>query len=375
MSIDMKQFQVIFMEEAQEHLEELEQLLMEFDVEQPDPEALNSIFRAAHSIKGGSGMFGFDALASVTHVMENLLDRARQGELRLTILLVDRLLSTTDTLKSILQCYRDEASIDWDQVAQATDALEQELDGPQTNAAEDEQGFGLFKQPVQPEQGEAFGFFEATGEQEGNHSHPGSDDGFGFFDPPAVAADSAEDDGFGFFDPPTPTAQPMEDDSFGFFAPLETPAGSSSTGQAATGPATVAPAQQAPTPAPVGPQGTASSAPARLGAAAKTATAEATTIRVDTQKIDLLVNLAGELVITQSMLNTIARDVEGEISERLEMALLEMERNTREMQEAVMSIRMLPVSFYSTVFRAWSEICAANWVRKPSWSLKVPILR
>ena len=71
MSIDMQQFHAVFFEESQEHLDEMEQLLLELDVENPDAEMLNSIFRAAHSIKGGSGIFGFDALTSVTHIMED----------------------------------------------------------------------------------------------------------------------------------------------------------------------------------------------------------------------------------------------------------------------------------------------------------------
>ena len=60
MSVDMSQFHGVFFEESQEHLVEMEHLLMELDLDEPDPEDLNSIFRAAHSIKGGSGIFGFD---------------------------------------------------------------------------------------------------------------------------------------------------------------------------------------------------------------------------------------------------------------------------------------------------------------------------
>ena len=78
MSIDMKQFHIVFIEESQEHLDEMEQLLLDLDLSAPDAEMLNSIFRAAHSIKGGSGIFGFDALTSATHIMEGLLDKIRK---------------------------------------------------------------------------------------------------------------------------------------------------------------------------------------------------------------------------------------------------------------------------------------------------------
>ena len=73
MSIDMRQFHSVFFEESQEHLAEMEQFLLGLDVSDPDAEQLNTIFRAAHSIKGGSGIFGFDALVTVTHILENLL--------------------------------------------------------------------------------------------------------------------------------------------------------------------------------------------------------------------------------------------------------------------------------------------------------------
>ena len=79
MSIDMSQFYQVFFEESQEHLDSMESLLLGLDIEDPDAEQLNAIFRAAHSIKGSAGTFGFTDLAEVTHVLENLLDRIRKG--------------------------------------------------------------------------------------------------------------------------------------------------------------------------------------------------------------------------------------------------------------------------------------------------------
>ena len=94
MSIDIEQFHGVFFDERDENLDDMEQLLMSLDIESPDPEELNSIFRAAHSIKGGSGIFGFDALMNLTHVMENLLDKARNNELSITAEIVNVLLET-----------------------------------------------------------------------------------------------------------------------------------------------------------------------------------------------------------------------------------------------------------------------------------------
>lgn len=82
--IDITQFYQTFFEEAEELLVEMEQLLLGLDIESPDPEHLNAIFRAAHSIKGGAATFGFAALTETTHIFENLLDRTRRQELALT---------------------------------------------------------------------------------------------------------------------------------------------------------------------------------------------------------------------------------------------------------------------------------------------------
>lgn len=83
MSIDMSQFYQVFFEESEEHLAAMESLLLALDVAHPDAEQLNAIFRAAHSIKGSAGTFGFSDLAETTHILENLLDRIRKGDLAL----------------------------------------------------------------------------------------------------------------------------------------------------------------------------------------------------------------------------------------------------------------------------------------------------
>lgn len=270
MSIDMKQFHAVFFEESQEHLEELEQWLLALDLENPDSEMLNSIFRAAHSIKGSSGIFGFDALTSVTHVMENLLDRMRQGRMQADASMVDLLLESVDFLKQLLAAYRNEDTIDWHSVQQISARLE------------------VIAAP--------------TSEQE---------EGYGFFTP----AETTSDDAFGFFD---------EEDS----APANT-------------------AESSITAAPV-----AAVEVTDLVVSARKPTTqddshsqEFSSIRVDVAKVDQLINLVGEIVITQSMLNLLGQQLEGNLGEKFQAIAADLERNTREIQEAVMSIRMLPVSF------------------------------
>jgi two-component system chemotaxis sensor kinase CheA len=299
MSIDMEQFHQVFFDESQEHLDTMEQLLMEMDLSSPDMEALNSVFRAAHSIKGGSGIFGFDGLGGLTHVMESLLDKARNGEQQLSRELVDHLLQTLDVLKSTLDNYRSNSPINQKQIDQAivvleeTIALETDLNGE----SNDEQGVG---------------FFENDSEEHG----------FGFFtDESPSAKDSGSDsesiDGFGFFDEAPEPTNPVAENKI-----IE---------------------KQAKNRLVEPPEATVKDSPSNSNA--KSSSTESKSIRVDTVKVDLLVNLIGELVITQSMLAMLGQTEGKPEGEKLEQGLIELERNTRELQEAVMSMRMLPVSF------------------------------
>jgi HPt (histidine-containing phosphotransfer) domain-containing protein len=103
MSIDMSQFYQVFFEETSEHLANMENLLLNLDVDNPSLEDLNAIFRAAHSIKGGSGTFGFTDMTGVTHVLEGLLDRLRKEELPLCAEMVDAFLAAGDVLRAQLE--------------------------------------------------------------------------------------------------------------------------------------------------------------------------------------------------------------------------------------------------------------------------------
>ncbi|AFQ46622.1 Chemotaxis protein histidine kinase [Burkholderia cepacia GG4] len=118
MTLDITQFYQTFFDEADELLAQMEQLLLNLDVGSPDPEDLAAIFRAAHSIKGGAATFGFSALTETTHILESLLDRARNHELTLTKEMVDAFLETKDVLSDQLVDYR--ASAEPDAAAAAT---------------------------------------------------------------------------------------------------------------------------------------------------------------------------------------------------------------------------------------------------------------
>ncbi|MBT78794.1 MAG: chemotaxis protein CheA [Alteromonadaceae bacterium] len=322
MSIDIEQFHAVFFDESQEHLDDMEQLLMELDVEDPDLEQLNSIFRAAHSIKGGSGIFGFDALTGLTHVMENLLDKARKQTISLDVPTVDLFLETVDLLKVILDAYRTSSELPQSDIDSGVAALEKALaaadgqaaDAPQpaseSAAADDDDidGFGFFDDDDEP----AAETVEASENTETE----------------AAKAEAKDDDidGFGFFDDePQPAASPEEKQGYGFFKPVEAVAEDAKAASAEAAKAAAKPA-------------------AKKAAAKSAANKEASSIRVDTLKIDQMVNLVGELVITQSMLSMIGDEVTGAIGQKLQTAIAELQRNTREIQESAMSMRMLPVN-------------------------------
>ena len=93
-------FRAIFFEEAQEHLAGTEEILLRLDTNAPDPDDLNAIFRAVHSIKGSAAMLGFDEIAALTHVLENLLDLLRKGERAMAKADVDAMLEAGDIVKS-----------------------------------------------------------------------------------------------------------------------------------------------------------------------------------------------------------------------------------------------------------------------------------
>lgn len=424
MSINMAEFHQVFFEESHEHLENMEQLLLALDLASPDPEELNTIFRAAHSIKGGSGIFGFTALTSVTHVMENLLDMTRKGNFQLTSSIIDLLLSTVDTLSHILSLYREEEQIDWQEVEYSKSQLVAALNGesfsssvavrngtdiantpvtPTLNAepsalveTEDELGFGFFEDEMERDiviEGEDFGFFEEAYQAEDISVESLTSEVSVSVNSTAEQLVTASDDelGFGFFEALTPESFANEIELLSS-KPVEPAAAKPATNRANQVKVTAntqakrsifkeketdpkaPPATSVSASTTVAPSSTAALNPAitpkntqvEVKAATKKTAASApdATLRVETSKIDTLVNLAGELVITQSMLTLIGNEMTGDLGERLKTALNELERNTREMQEAVMSVRMLPVSFvfnrFNRLVRDLSEQLGKN---------------
>jgi two-component system chemotaxis sensor kinase CheA len=441
MTLDITQFYQTFFDEADELLADMEQLLLALDLANPDPEDLGAIFRAAHSIKGGAATFGFSALTETTHILESLLDRARNNELVLRRDMIDTFLETKDVLSDQLGAYRASAepdavaakaicakleylrdndpADDVSAIAGTTDMAgpEPEQSLPDAAAvAQDLAQVALALGPNEPpphvieqaseaveEDGEWTEFPATPGasyvadnaaEQDGPHlkitlrgvgekdqallteelgnlgtvvgemksgadltlwldSDVSSDDivavccfvideaqiavsrGNAADAAPAGASHAAaelEESN------EVPAVAPASEKTALVAAPA---AAESRTNTGASTSAAVTEAPEAPK-APEGDKKT------RAGAAP--AAAEGSSIRVGVEKVDQLINLVGELVITQAMLAETTSTFDPALHDRLFNGMAQLERNARDLQEAVMSIRMMPMDYVFSRF-------------------------
>ncbi|MCA8050461.1 chemotaxis protein CheA [Burkholderia arboris] len=423
MTLDITQFYQTFFDEADEPLAQMEQLLLNLDVDSPDPEDLAAIFRAAHSIKGGAATFGFSALTDTTHILESLLDRARNHELTLTKDMIDAFLETKDVLSDQLADYR--ASAEPDAAAAATmcaklERLKAESGAGAPAAVAAPAPAAPVAAAVEPAAAPAAGGDRAPDhvvEQAVAAAHPADDAGAGgphlkitlvgvdakdqallteelgnlgrivgreeagadlslwvesdvpsddivavccfVIDesqirvahgtaPAAPAAPVAAQDTAAVAAEPPAAAQPARVE---VFAPQA----------AAPQPAAPAPAEPAAAAQPqqhAQPQPAEHAAPAAAHhddkrarpAAAAASGAEGSSIRVGVEKVDQLINLVGELVITQAMLAETASAFDPALHDRLFNGMAQLERNARDLQEAVMSIRMMPMDYVFSRF-------------------------
>lgn len=358
MSIDITQFYQVFFEETAEHLATMESLLLALDVADPAMDDLNAIFRSAHSIKGGAGTFGFNDMTEVTHILENLLDRLRKQEMKLTDEMVNVFLEAGDVIHMQLDAHRGEGEVDGGQVSAVCAKLERLTRDIQPLAA-------AVSQPV-PVVETAYGLFDAEPRLE-------AESAYGFFaDEPAAQA--PVEDAYGFFD----VVVPSEAQAYGFFSdepePLQvvqegyglfadeavqapvTPQQVQQENQQGYGffqqitPPVEVPASPAPQPERRLSDSTEAESARGRRVTDKPVAAADTSIRVNVEKVDQLINLVGELVITQAMLAESASSVDSALYEKLQSGLHQLERNTRDLQEVIMSVRMLPISFVFSRF-------------------------
>ncbi|RZL98596.1 MAG: chemotaxis protein CheA, partial [Variovorax sp.] len=328
MDIDMSEFLGIFVEEAREHLQEMEAMLLALRIETVTTEDLNKIFRAAHSIKGGSATFGLNSVTELAHVLESLLDRLRDRRLSLTTEMVDALLRSTDTIGAQISEHEGRGTVEPGVVQALCECIRRLTEG--------EPGAAAVAGATAPKPAKALGVEGVA---------------FGFFDddeepaPPAPAPAASATAPAAV--PPVP-ARPLgtEGVAFGFFDDDDAPA---------PAPVSAAPESVPPVSAvPVATAVTAAEAPKPAAPVAVAAPAaapsppapahESNSIRVGVEKVDQIINLVGELVITQAMLAQCVDSAGTQRLEKLKSGLDQLDRNTRALQEAAMAIRMMPIS-------------------------------
>ncbi len=408
MSTDLEQFYEIFFEESSELLADMETCLLRLDVNSPDLEDLNAIFRAAHSIKGGAGTFGFTDMTETTHMLETLLDKLRKGELEVRSEMVDAFLRAGDVIKEQLAGHRGEGSADPAAAAAICEELKKLSDEiqvparetPITNArteimsVENEVAVDETRPDSINDSSKLTYCIEFSNDGMGNtaienlfanlkqlgiveNNTPKNEKGLcrlklttgnseediwetlAFVVNPAnlkIAvdlSDSAEVNvtetrisdaihasvksivkedvcvttpmppapGYGFF-PGAPAApKDIDNSEFGLDSLQQHEVSSNKNESQA---ASNKPSSKANTTIPVN---------------------ETSSIRVSVEKVDQMINLVGELVITQAMLAQTASQFDPVVFEKLHSGMNQLERNTRDLQESVMSIRMMPISF------------------------------
>ncbi len=361
MSIDISQFLDTFYEESFEGLDVMESELLNLDVGEADEEVINTIFRAAHSIKGGSGTFGLNAVADYTHVMETLLDEMRAGQREVTQNAVDVLLRSVDVLRSMLLSLKDNEELDHDTIAKTHEELKVLLSGESTSSEE----AVVTNTITESASNEKVLGWTITFKPNADMLQTGNDpvriirelDSLGDI---SVEVDTEQLPELELIDPELSylswtikvSGDVAEDDIKECFEWVEDECELSIVADKAE-PAIVTDKPEAVTPVSVPAVTERREGDRRQGDRRTTSKpaskkpAESTSIRVNIDKVDDLINMVGELVITQSMLSQIgdSEEFDSAALERLNDGLTQLEQHTRELQESVMRIRMMPISF------------------------------
>ena len=405
MTIDMSHFYQVFFDETEELLAEMEKLLLAIDIAAPDDEDLNAIFRAAHSIKGGAGTFGITDLTEITHVLETLLDLLRKGQMALTAEHVDAFLEAKDTLKMQLDGHRLHTPVDQAAVAHVRARLHALAQKPQATAhkpsvalrAPGMRYFCIELPAMSPSDSMALaGELGLLGALAPSTAAAGGTclilettrDSNAILDIctflvasedvriteqacPDALTDVEADQGYGFFEPmneaqlagsPLLAARAEAAQGYGFFSPLS---------EFSTAPAADGNPNGYEGAAAIDPHGEESTGSLvdekRAGVrrdTEKPAVSESTSIRVSVEKVDQLINLVGELVITQAMIEQRTDALDPLLYERLMNSVTQLTRNTRDLQEAVMSIRMMPMEYVFSRFPRMVRDLAAKLGKK-----------
>lgn len=425
MPIDISQFIQGFIEDSFENVETAEQGLLELDQGNPDPEVLNGIFRAVHSIKGMSGTFGMDDVATFTHVAENYLDLLRTGAQPVRSDGVTALLEGLDHLRVLFECHKAGRVADSPAILEQRARLLEHLQvfirgGPapaatatpgdlEVSAPEAEvAGLRWLKISFRPH-AELFAtgndpvlilrelatLGEVTVQPQLDRLPPVDE-----FDAEqaylgweiALHTDRSEDDVSEVFDwvddlcdltieavgdtaPALPASIPAAINASISHQLEAEDAAQEITEDRAEAPPVIPPAvpkDAAPTAEPKSAPKASDPAPdpAPAQSSAPAAVDEPGTLRVSVDKVDHIVDLVGELIITRSVLRQIIGELDSHARDRLEHALTLLERNTRDLQESVMSVRLLPIGQALQRARSAAQTLASTLGKRVSISLE-----
>lgn len=328
-----------FLVEAFEMIEQLDQDLVELEQRPDDLDLLNRIFRVAHTIKGSSSFLNFDVLTKLTHHMEDVLNKARHGDIRITPEIMDVVLQSIDQMKSLLFCIRDTGSdntteFSIDPTVTRLDAVSSGQSIPVAQEAPKAQEAAVHtEQPAQE---------SATAEDEPNYSAMSAEEVEKEIER-LLRVRQEEDE-----------ARRQQKKAAGGHTSEQPQAAHAAETPAATPPPPPTPkAAEAPKPeetpkTPVAAKAPVAATAAQTEAAASSASAIEQTIRVDVNRLDHLMNLIGELVLGKNRLIKIYSDVEeryeGEqFLDELNQVVSSVSTVTTDLQIAVMKTRMLPI--------------------------------
>ena len=352
--MEISEFFQVFFDEAEELLAEKERLLLGLDPQAFDMADIDAVFRVAHSIKGGAATFGLSDMTGVTHVLESLLDRLRKGEAALTPEHIDTFLAAKDVLQMQLRGHRDGAPVDAAEVSAVLSRLQSlsAADGsapvlaqvsqiapqclrslcialPQTDSGDLEalaSELALLGRvrPLQSASGLASFMLETAETAEDVKALCSF-----IIDPDQIQITEAQTQVQAEAD--LPAANPVT-------AQLPTPV-----------------IEPAALPAKPVASTTQTSVPAGV---------ESSSLRVSIDKVDQLINLVGELVITQAMIEQRTNSLDPMLHEKLLQGISQLTRNTRHLQEAVMSIRMMPMDYVFSRFPRMARDLATKLGKK-----------
>lgn len=361
--MDFSDFYQTFFEEADELLADMEKHLLELDYASPDTESLNAIFRAAHSIKGGAGTFGFTVLQETTHILENLLDDARCGELALTSGIIDLFLESKDIMQDQLNAYKSSQEPDQESFKYICAALRQMAEDAKQQTETPVSGAAPEPADDIPEREKATA--SAEDKQAGNDGNvlsvelrniketeyqllldelmlmgkvenPQHNDSLltlelttheSIQDIEAVLCFLLDSEQIVIKNHEKAAEDAIEK------APEETKTEVPETSPVSAPAAAAAPRKERPKP-------NRTPAPA----------SESGSIRVAVDKVDQIINLVGELIITQSMLSQLSANLDPAVHDELISSIAQLERNARDLQESVMSTRMMPMEYVFSRF-------------------------